>query len=257
MRGNQPRDRHTPGKMRLEGFIFDCDGTLADTMPLVMSSFRQALARHLERPWKDADFISLFGLTEKGIFKTLSPDRLALADLFDAVETGSDERPNKPGAIQKVLAGWGARPDRVVYVGDATWRRPGRPGLSRSVPPGSRPIVPLCRPRSPRGSSTMPKIFSIGSRRRSRSPDRTFAADRHAGLCPRRVLLGQGDVHVHSEAVHVHEWRRHRVRERERVRERKGAGDIHLCILDQPRRQTEPPRKRWGIGGELPFSHRF
>ena len=121
MRGNQPRDRHTPGKMRLEGFIFDCDGTLADTMPLVMSSFRQALARHLERPWKDADFISLFGLTEKGIFKTLSPDRLALADLFDAVETGSDERPNKPGAIQKVLAGWGARPDRVVYVGDAAY----------------------------------------------------------------------------------------------------------------------------------------
>lgn len=178
MPDNQPENRHAPEKIRLAGVIFDLDGTLADTMPLIVSSFRQALARHLERPWTDADFTSLFGLTEEGIFRALSPNRwercfhsylaayeeghrtlvrrlpeieeavrllkqrgariavvsgkgplsmeislrhLAMTDLFDAVESGSDERPCKPGAIRKVLAGWGTSPDLVAYLGDTAY----------------------------------------------------------------------------------------------------------------------------------------
>lgn len=42
-----------------------------------------------------------------------------LESAFEALETGSVEGSAKEACIKKVVAGWGARPETVLYVGDA------------------------------------------------------------------------------------------------------------------------------------------
>jgi phosphoglycolate phosphatase-like HAD superfamily hydrolase len=161
--------------MRLDGVIFDLDGTLADTLPICFVAFRRAMEEFSGRQYTDEEIMGCFGPSEEGIIQRLVPDRwedclctyleayerehrrtarlfpgieTALARLrergvalaivtgrgpktvaitlrqfdlshrFDVVETGVPEGANKPSGIQRVLARWGASPDRVAYVGD-------------------------------------------------------------------------------------------------------------------------------------------
>jgi phosphoglycolate phosphatase/pyrophosphatase PpaX len=60
--------------MRLDGVIFDLDGTLADTLPACFAAFRRALAARGHRPLSDAEVMRYFGPSEEGIFMRLAPD---------------------------------------------------------------------------------------------------------------------------------------------------------------------------------------
>jgi pyrophosphatase PpaX len=61
--------------MRLDGVIFDLDGTLADTLPACFRAFRRALATCGHRPLSDAELMGYFGPSEEGIFRQLAPDQ--------------------------------------------------------------------------------------------------------------------------------------------------------------------------------------
>ena len=161
--------------MKLDGVIFDFDGTLGDTLPVCFAAFRRALEGFSGRHYTDEEIAALFGPSEEGMIQRMVPDRwqacleaylaayeeesarrarlfpgietalrllkgrgvalaivtgkgarsaaislrhLRLAEFFDVVETGSPDGSVKPLAIQRVLAKWGAAPDRVAYVGD-------------------------------------------------------------------------------------------------------------------------------------------
>ncbi|MDU4961283.1 MAG: HAD hydrolase-like protein [Sporomusaceae bacterium] len=61
--------------MRLKGIIFDFDGTLADTMPAIVTAFRQCLQLHLGKEYSDREIAAWYGPTEEGVLQQLLPDR--------------------------------------------------------------------------------------------------------------------------------------------------------------------------------------
>jgi phosphoglycolate phosphatase-like HAD superfamily hydrolase len=60
--------------MRVQGLIFDLDGTVADTLPLVLFAFRRAFETTLGRTLSDAEIYALFGPTEEGCVRRLVAD---------------------------------------------------------------------------------------------------------------------------------------------------------------------------------------
>ena len=58
--------------MAIQGMIFDFDGTLADTLQLCCSAFREVTHRRLGRDYSDADIMAMFGPSEDGIFRQLA-----------------------------------------------------------------------------------------------------------------------------------------------------------------------------------------
>ena len=60
--------------MKLKGFIFDLDGTLINSLPVVHESFRNTLIKFIGREYSSQELASLFGPSEEGIFKKLFPD---------------------------------------------------------------------------------------------------------------------------------------------------------------------------------------
>ena len=59
--------------MKIDGFIFDFDGTLGDSFPLILSAFKSALARHLGREYTDEEITAHFGVTEEGMLRRMAP----------------------------------------------------------------------------------------------------------------------------------------------------------------------------------------
>ncbi len=60
--------------MKLKGFIFDLDGTLINSLPVVRTSLNTTLLKFSGRVYSDQELSSLFGPSEEGIFKNLFPD---------------------------------------------------------------------------------------------------------------------------------------------------------------------------------------
>lgn len=58
--------------MKLKGFIFDLDGTLINSLPVVRTSLNATLLKFSGRVYADQDLSSLFGPSEEGIFKNCS-----------------------------------------------------------------------------------------------------------------------------------------------------------------------------------------
>jgi beta-phosphoglucomutase family hydrolase len=77
----------------IQGLIFDCDGTLADTMPLHWRAWQVISARHRIRLSKDR-FYSLGGVPSRDILKLLSAEQgLALDHLAVAREKEGEYLP--------------------------------------------------------------------------------------------------------------------------------------------------------------------
>jgi pyrophosphatase PpaX len=61
--------------MQLKAFLFDLDGTLADTIPLSLIASRQALEPILGRHVSEEEVSSHFGVNETGILQRITPER--------------------------------------------------------------------------------------------------------------------------------------------------------------------------------------
>jgi pyrophosphatase PpaX len=60
--------------MKLKGFIFDLDGTLINSLPVVRASLNNTLLKFSGRVYSDQELTSLYGPSEDGVFKKLFPD---------------------------------------------------------------------------------------------------------------------------------------------------------------------------------------
>jgi beta-phosphoglucomutase-like phosphatase (HAD superfamily) len=77
---------HRRGGGPFGGFIFDCDGTLADTMPLHYRAWKRVLAEH-GMSFSESFFYDLGGKPTELIFELLRRDHgLVVADVGGAIE---------------------------------------------------------------------------------------------------------------------------------------------------------------------------
>jgi pyrophosphatase PpaX len=60
-------------RMKIEGFLFDLDGTLANTLPLCIKVYQQSLEHFTGRAYSESEVTAHFGVTEAGIFQRMLP----------------------------------------------------------------------------------------------------------------------------------------------------------------------------------------
>jgi phosphoglycolate phosphatase-like HAD superfamily hydrolase len=58
----------------IKAILFDLDGTVANTLPLCIAAFRQAIEPHINRNVSDEEIIATFGPSEEGTIMALAPD---------------------------------------------------------------------------------------------------------------------------------------------------------------------------------------
>jgi pyrophosphatase PpaX len=80
--------------MRLNGIIFDLDGTLADTMDLSCSAFQHVFQSLAHRVFTPQEVFAMFGQDEEGIIRSVLPDQWqeALQLHLDFYEDEHDSR---------------------------------------------------------------------------------------------------------------------------------------------------------------------
>ncbi len=61
--------------MRLDGILFDLDGTLADTLPVCFIAFQQSIEKFTGQCLSDEEIMAHFGPSEEGMIRRLVPDR--------------------------------------------------------------------------------------------------------------------------------------------------------------------------------------
>lgn len=91
--------------MKLKGMIFDLDGTLGDTIPVIIEAFRSAFVDYLGRSYTDSEITMHFGPTEEGIMRKLVPGQWenCLQAYFDAYEKLHRRLPGPFPGIDKAL----------------------------------------------------------------------------------------------------------------------------------------------------------
>src|SRR3982751_1564006 len=74
---------------KIKAVIFDLDGTLANTLPLCIQSFRQSVEPLINRSVSDEEIIATFGPSEEGTIMALAPGfyEQGVADYLKFYET--------------------------------------------------------------------------------------------------------------------------------------------------------------------------
>ncbi|WP_312117808.1 HAD hydrolase-like protein [Brevibacillus reuszeri] len=108
--------------------LFDFDGTVADTLPLIFTAFRSTFQRHLNQHFSDEQIVALFGPTETEMIKKQLPiheHEAALTHFFD-VYTNEHQQLQKPAGIIRMLDAFlaamkqlHATPEETIFVGDS------------------------------------------------------------------------------------------------------------------------------------------
>ena len=91
---------------KIRGVIFDLDGTVANTLPLVIAAFREAIEPLSKRSLTDAEIIATFGPSEEGTIRALVPDHFeaGLADYQRHYESLHDGWPEPFAGMAALLA---------------------------------------------------------------------------------------------------------------------------------------------------------
>ena len=91
--------------MRLDGILFDVDGTLADSLPVCLVAFREAIRTFTGRALTDAEIVGRFGPTEEGMIQRLVPERWepCLEAYLQAYRRALDEYPGSLPAMASAL----------------------------------------------------------------------------------------------------------------------------------------------------------
>ena len=84
--------------MNLKGIIFDMDGTLGDTMPIVVEALRDTFRRYGGRDYSPAEVAIMFGPAEEGVISRRVPQDVFPAALQNYLERYSalHEQSNQP-----------------------------------------------------------------------------------------------------------------------------------------------------------------
>ena len=119
------RGRIVPG-VRIETFIFDFDGTLADTLPICIGAYRRALEINTGRTYTDEEIVAHFGLNEEGILRQMAPHcwQQCVRDFLTAYEDLHDTVQPLPGVREMLdeLKAMGARLALVTGKGGESAR---------------------------------------------------------------------------------------------------------------------------------------
>lgn len=59
--------------MKIQAVIFDIDGTLADTIPLIIVAYRKAVEPLVKHSLSDEEIVNTFGPDEEGSVKKMAP----------------------------------------------------------------------------------------------------------------------------------------------------------------------------------------
>ncbi|MFF0829350.1 HAD family hydrolase [Brevibacillus sp. NPDC003359] len=97
--------------------LFDFDGTVADTLPLIFTAFRSTFQQFLQEHYTDEQIVALFGPTETGILQNKLPTHAhdnALAHFY-RVYTDEHSRVQNPENMKQL----GATPAETIFVGDS------------------------------------------------------------------------------------------------------------------------------------------
>jgi len=95
----------------IEAVIFDLDGTLADTFPLIVRAWNEAVSPHTGRRYTDAEVISRFGIPDpQMIRRELTGDAAEAADeTYHIVYRREHAIVKKFDGVDEMLAALGAR----------------------------------------------------------------------------------------------------------------------------------------------------
>jgi len=104
--------------VRLQGIIFDFDGTLADTLALCCDAVREVARRHLDQHYSDAEIVAMFGPNESGIFQRIAGERwqVCFDEFLTIYERGHGDRATLFPGIPELLADLAERGIEVAIV---------------------------------------------------------------------------------------------------------------------------------------------
>lgn len=114
----------------MNGIIFDLDGTLGDTLPLIIEALQDTFARFTGKEYTPAEILDMFGPTEEGVIQRRVPPEDAQAAI-DYYVNRYGEMHHKmsvtfPGAIQMLQA----LQQRGVRLGLVTGKGPRTAAIS-------------------------------------------------------------------------------------------------------------------------------
>lgn len=75
----------------MKAVLFDFDGTIADTLPLIFHAFRKVFAKYTGQTYSDADIVGMFGPPEKGMIRARIQPIHWEAALHDFLQFYDDE----------------------------------------------------------------------------------------------------------------------------------------------------------------------
>jgi len=103
---------------KIKGVIFDLDGTLANTLPLCISAFRNSIEPLINKRVTDDEIIATFGPSEEGTIMALAPNfyEKGVADYISHYENLHDMCPATFTEIPKLLANLKDRQVRTAMV---------------------------------------------------------------------------------------------------------------------------------------------
>jgi 2-phosphoglycolate phosphatase len=84
-------------KRRVSAVIFDLDGTLADTFPMIMGAFNAAVSPHTGKTYSDTEIISRFGIPDPAMLRRELPQ----AAWEEAVEVYHRHYEREHGKVKK------------------------------------------------------------------------------------------------------------------------------------------------------------
>lgn len=92
--------------MNVQGVIFDLDGTLADTLPLVLATYRSVFREFAGTDYSDEQIVEMFGPTEEGVLRKVVPKHWekAFSRYCTLYESGHDGCPRLFDGIEDLLS---------------------------------------------------------------------------------------------------------------------------------------------------------
>jgi hypothetical protein len=112
------------------GYIFDCDGTLVDSMPLHFRAWTESFLHHgAPWHWTEDDFYANAGV----------PDRVTVMELNERYGTDIDPDSTRPAGIRAISRIWRPFPPSPPSRGAIMRKAAGFPSPRAVISPSSRP----------------------------------------------------------------------------------------------------------------------